>query len=116
VNQGSRNPLSLELLDRRYATIAPMAKKKNTSKKHRFKHAEQAPAIQPTEQAAVQAQPKAVAAAGKAAVAERDFSYVAQDLRRIALLGGALVLLQLLLAYLISNTGVGSAIYRLIQI
>jgi hypothetical protein len=96
-----------------------MAKKKNSSKKHKFKHAEQTPAVQATDQATapVNAPAKAATAvpAGRVAATQRDFTYVGQDLRRIGLLAGSLVLLELLLAYLVSNTGVGPAVYRLIQ-
>jgi hypothetical protein len=93
-----------------------MAKKKNSNKKHKFKHAEQSPAVESSGQATAPVKAAVTAPAGKAAAStERDFSYVAQDLRRIAVLAGSLIALELVLAYLVSHTDVGPAVYRLIQ-
>ncbi len=101
-----------------------MAKKKNASKKHKFKHAEQSLPSQGAVEALNQAS-VAVATAKKpvlrsqTAVSQaslRDFSYVVTDVRRIAVFAVALVLLEVALWYLFSHTGVGSSIYKLVGV
>jgi len=101
-----------------------MAKKKNQSKKHRFKYADPA---------AVEAGMTATSAASEApagfvgaaptkarqtavAVTTRDFSYVSIDLARIAVLAVLLVGLELVLWLLFTHTGVGSAVYSFVKV
>jgi hypothetical protein len=99
-----------------------MAKKKNSPKKHRFKHVEAAPVSQldnvridsgaaaPATAPAGQYRPAAVMAG------QRDFSYVAQDIRRIAVMAGILVAVELAFYYVLVFTPVGAAIYRLVNV
>ena len=90
-----------------------MAKKKNPSKKHKFKHVEQST---PSAETATRPSSSPVfAATPRSAGTERDFSYVMRDLRRIGFMAGFLIVLELVLAYLIGNTALGTAVYRLIQ-
>jgi hypothetical protein len=90
-----------------------MAKKKSskTNRKHQFKYA----APQTTTTASG---PKTVVAIGAATTAadERDYRYVGVDLRRIAWLGGALVIFQFVLWYIFTHTGIGPSVYNLVQI
>ncbi len=95
-----------------------MAKKKNQSKKHRFKYTEA-----PTESAtavgtpADEAKAKTVSASVRPSQdSERDFSYVSRDLRRIAVLAVCLVLLEVGLAYMFNHTGLGSTVDNLIKL
>ena len=105
------------------ARIAAMAKKKNQPKKHRFKSTEITEAStegQPIVSASASA-PAAhksapAALAGSAAILHHEYSYVGPDLRRVLLLAGALVVLELVLWYLFENTGLGSAIYNLVNV
>lgn len=111
-----------------YDTMAPMAKKKNQSKKHRFKYAEPTSGLSASSgsnQPARTSQPQdtgakaaALAGAGRTGVAAqtRDFSYVLVDLRRLSVLAVALVALELILWYLLSHTSLGSAVYRLLSV
>lgn len=100
-----------------------MAKKKNISKKHKFKHVETSH-LQAGESAttavseAVEsngARPAALKTA-PVLVSGRDFSYIAGDLRRIALMGGSLIAVELVLYYLLVHTPVGPAVYSLVRI
>jgi hypothetical protein len=80
-----------------------MAKKKNQSKKHQFKYA-QTPSESGITTEATVAQPSSRPAAVATATASsqtsnRDFSYVASDLKRIAILAVCLVALEVGLAY-----------------
>jgi hypothetical protein len=88
-----------------------MAKKKSSqaTRKHQFKYA--AP---PATVAGSSA--KASFSTSTNAGNERDFSYVLVDLRRIALLGGGLVILQLVLWYIFNHTGLGPATYNLVKL
>jgi hypothetical protein len=100
--------------------MAAMAKKKHSNKKHRFKYAEpstlaaQAPAVPSpaVNQAETQA-PKPATSVAQAGTVTRDFSYVRGDLRRIAVLGGSLIALELILWYLFGHTSVGPSVYNL---
>ncbi len=86
-----------------------MAKKKSskTNRKHQFKYASPSTA----------ASTAAVGSPATTPVAsERDYSYVGVDLRRIMWLGGSLVILQLVLWYIFTHTGIGPSIYNLVQI
>lgn len=51
-----------------------------------------------------------------ATVAQADFGYVTTDLRRVGVFAISLILLELLLWYLMSHTGLGNSIYNLIQV
>jgi hypothetical protein len=96
-----------------------MAKKNKSTKKHRFKYTEPTsittgaaapvPASTATPRAA-SAAPVAVVAAG------RDFSYVTTDLRRLSVLLVGLVVLEGVLWYLLNHTGLGNAVFNLIQV
>jgi hypothetical protein len=98
--------------------------KKNTTKKHKFKHVEtgvgaRAPELSTSGSAsgdsirgsATRSPSTAVAGAGG-----RDFSYVGSDLRRIAVMAGALVVLELVLYYVLVYTPAGTAIYSLVKV
>jgi hypothetical protein len=100
--------------------MSPMAKKKNIGRKHRFKHAEPSAAFLGSSDSG-----KGVSAdietgrprtAGGVAVAERDFSYVPVDLRRIGMMATGFLCLQLLMWYLFGNTSIGNTIYNLVQV
>jgi hypothetical protein len=99
--------------------MAPMAKKKNLSKKHKFKHVEPT-SIQAEAQAKVSstsgASLRTEQVAATAGATARDFSYVLGDLNRIAFYAGILIALELILWYLFGHTGLGTAIYRLVQV
>lgn len=95
-----------------------MAKKKNISKKHKFKHVDATALEQPAElnaSSTVVASPRPQAAP-VAVTSGRDFSYVAGDLRRIALLGGSLVVIELILYYVLVHTVFGLTVYSLVKI
>ncbi|MDB5178974.1 MAG: hypothetical protein JWN01_917 [Patescibacteria group bacterium] len=94
-----------------------MAKKKHTTKKHKFKHAEPdagAMVAQPTVGAVTNGGARLAKQAAAADV--RDFSYVFGDLRRIAVLGISLIALELVLWYLLNHTGLGDSVYHLIKV
>jgi hypothetical protein len=101
-----------------------MAKKKNQSKKHKFKYADATPAVRvETElreaRQGVQVEPAQAHRPGRvAAVAAgaRDFRYVLVDLRRIVVMAAGLVALEAALWVLMTHTGVGSAVYRMVQV
>jgi hypothetical protein len=108
--------------------MAAMAKKKSQNKKHKFKYAEPtssvisagAPATQPNEAATTQPS-RVIAPAGRpvrvvAALDTRDFSYVGQDLRRVGVMAGSLLALEVILWYLFGHSGLGSAVYNLIKV
>jgi hypothetical protein len=92
-----------------------MAKKKSSkaNRKHQFKYAAPSTAV---------VAPSAKQPAGSptlpsaAAASQRDFSYVAVDLRRIALLGGSLVVFEFVLWYIFNHTGLGPAVYNLVKL
>jgi hypothetical protein len=100
-----------------------MAKKKNTQKKHKFKHVE---ATEPAVVAAQAAHEPAVsagetkqplrAAAVTATTGGRDHRYVGPDLRRIGISAVVLVALELVLYYVLTMTSAGEAIYNLVQV
>ena len=104
--------------------MSPMAKKKYSTKKHRFKHAEPSPAVLETRENGATPAPATATTApakprvygGGAAVSERDFSYVAVDLRRIAIMATGFILLEVILWYVFGHTGVGDSIYHLVQV
>lgn len=120
----------------RYDTIWAMAKKKNISKKHRFKHVESAAAEQGAAIYDVRADgvarseapgstprstgsypaPRSVQAAVAGGQSTRDFSYVAGDLRRIGIMVATLVALQLGLYYALTYTPLGTAINNLVKV
>lgn len=101
-----------------------MAKKKNNSKKHRFKNVESPPSpfgstpavdsqakISTSETRARVVAPKLILAAP-----ERDFSYVSGDLRRIGMMAVALIGVELILNYVLLHTALGTAIYQLVKV
>jgi hypothetical protein len=97
-----------------------MAKKKTQGKKHKFKYVEPTSnlgTVAPQANAGIsdgaQSRIRQVAAVGGAP--SRDFSYVGRDLRRISILLLSLVVLELVLWYLFSHTGLGNAVYNLVQ-
>ena len=101
-----------------------MAKKKNISKKHKFKNVDSA-SLEPVVSASVNESGSDVSGAKRADVLKtapaavgtgRDFSYVTSDLRRIALLGGSLVVIELVLYYILVHTAFGATVYSLVRI
>jgi hypothetical protein len=106
-----------------------MAKKKNQTKKHKFKYAQPDSGVsshataQVNESAAGQNQPQSKVRMDRAAnngtlamSGVRDFSYVASDLRRVLLLAASLVALEVLLWLLFTHTGLGNAVYSLVRV
>ena len=99
-----------------------MAKKKNQSKKHKFKYAD--PAVPGVAAAPISNNQTAPGTSGQSrpvrpAVASgptRDLSYVAGDLRRILILAIVLVGLEFLLWFLFTHTGVGNQVYNLVRV
>ena len=98
--------------------------KKNTAKKHKFKHVEAAAATRASEASthatdlrgvsrSETSQPARPAVAGASG---RDFSYVGTDLRRIGVMAGLLVALELALYYVLVYTPAGTAIYNLVKV
>ena len=89
-----------------------MAKKKSskTNRKHQFKYAT------PSTGSASTTAKASVATTSTTTADERDYRYVGVDLRRIFWLGGTLVIVQLILWYIFSHTGVGPSVYNLVQI
>jgi hypothetical protein len=98
-----------------------MAKKSKTTKKHRLKYA------QPATDSAVVSTPAAASAPASSSMASprpmssavatgRDFSFVAGDLRRLAVLAVSLVAVELVLWYLMGHTGLGQTLYNLINV
>jgi hypothetical protein len=87
-----------------------MAKKKSpkANRKHQFKYATPPSTVVTT---GIKI-PSGVATATDA----RNFSYVGYDLRRIAWLGGGLVLLQLILWWLFTHTGLGPTVYSWVKL
>jgi hypothetical protein len=88
-----------------------MAKKVKNSKKHQLKYA------QPTNISETKVAGMTAGVAVKESVLfNRDFSYVSKDVRRLSLLAGSLLAVELLLWYLMNHTGLGTAVYNLIKI
>jgi len=98
--------------------------KKNTAKKHKFKHVETgvgARAPEATAQGAASASISSVAKskapnATAASASTRDFSYVGTDLRRIGVMAVSLVALEIALYYVLVYTPAGAAIYSLVRV
>jgi branched-subunit amino acid ABC-type transport system permease component len=92
-----------------------MAKKKQ-NKKHKFKYADP---VGPTAGSvgAVPNRPGELKAPSARVVStnQRDFSYVAVDMRRILILAASLVAVELVLYYLLGHTGWGDALNSLIR-
>lgn len=91
-----------------------MAKKKNQTRKHKFKYAE------PT-QSMEHADVTEPAIAGVRSVrpgvdVSRDFSYVAHDLKRIGITAVILILAEIILWFAMGNTGLGKSVYSLIAV
>jgi len=101
-----------------------MSKKKNPAKKHKFKHVDTAMVSAAAEVSAsangaagsAQASTLQTARAAVVAGTARDFSYVGQDLRRIGVMAGALVALEMVLYYVMVYTPVGATIYSLVKV
>ena len=98
--------------------MAPMAKKKYSSKKHRNRPLADGAVHESASTVAEAPSPQSAPARPKTAatVASKDFSYVAQDLRRIGLMAVSLIALELVLWYLVSHTGLGDSVYNLIKL
>jgi len=100
-----------------------MAKKKQ-SKKHKFKYTEPTTSFRNSDVAdsGSSAHVKFSATANGSQYLKpadgygRDFSYVVNDLRRIVILGGSLVVAEVALWYLFAHTGLGSAVYSLVKV
>lgn len=94
-----------------------MAKKKKSHKKHQqFKYAT------PTAPS-VGGEPKRSEAATNKPAASRSYSYevaslplIKKDLRKVIILAGSFVVLQLILWFLFDHTGLGPSIYRVIKV
>ncbi len=94
--------------------------KKNTAKKHKFKHVETGAGARAPEslmqESSAGALNRTVTSPATAGVSGRDFSYVGSDLRRIGIMAGALVALELALYYVLIYTPAGAAIYNLVKV
>ena len=101
-----------------------MAKKKNTPKKHKFKHVDplasqvSAPSgdVDASPLTQNRSRPAAVRSDGGAAATQRDFRYVGGDVRRIGVLAVSLIALELVLYYLLAHTSLGTAVYSLVKV
>jgi hypothetical protein len=100
-----------------------MAKKKNISKKHKFKHVDQAAefgTFSNTDNTKVlQPSKTPVVVAGRASGLTsdgRDFSYVGGDVQRIAILAVSLIILEIVLYFLLVHTSIGPSLYQHISI
>ncbi len=78
-----------------------MAKKKNSPKKHKFKYAAGSADFAPNDSTEARREPTIMSGSARAvqpAVSnQRDFSYVAKDVRRIGIMVGLLVAVELAL-------------------
>lgn len=100
-----------------------MAKKKNLTKKHKFKYAEpeaiidasSAPVASSTRPPASEIRTHQLRSV-TSTVPVRDFSYVGQDLRRIGIFAVALVVLETVLWALFTYTGLGTTVYNLVKL
>ena len=100
--------------------MTPMAKK-NQSKKHRFKYAEQPPAtslvgLAPEHPQATQPLASVATVSSARMSPGRDFSYVGADLRRIAVMAAGLIAFETVLWYAFGHTGLSSSIYKLFNL
>jgi hypothetical protein len=105
--------------------MSAMAKKKSQSKKHKFKYSEPTSGVRPDlekgvpeatiSNAKVMAKAKQGRPAGAVVADTRDFSYVGADVRRIGVLAASLVALELVIWYLFGHTGLGNAVFNLVQ-
>ena len=96
-----------------------MAKKKNTPKKHKFKHVDPAQSMETANRVMATSQSGGAGARPvftPAAVGARDFSYVGKDVRRIGIMAAALVAIELAFYYLLVFTSAGPAIYRVVGV
>lgn len=96
-----------------------MTKKKNISKKHKFKHVESAELTQQIQDApaGVMSPVKAVRPPSSASASSvRDFSYVGGDVRRIGALAVSLVVVELVMYYALAHTALGTAVYSLVKV
>jgi hypothetical protein len=98
--------------------------KKNSTKKHKFKHVEAGAGARGPELAATATSDGSPAGAKisrstqtvTAGAIGRDFSYVGSDLRRIGVMAALLVALELALYYVLVYTPAGAAIYSLVKV
>lgn len=93
-----------------------MAKKKSR-KKHQFKYAE------PTSAATATPKPAVTSSATSARMATGGLQYqvnnldlIKGDIRKVAILATSFVLLQLVLWFVFNHTGLGPAVYHLVQV
>lgn len=97
-----------------------MAKKKNSQKKHTFKHvASHETATQTAGVTATNTEaPKAAAARPATAngTTVRDFSYVAGDMKRIGIIAASLIALEVVLYFVLTHTSAGTTIYNLVKV
>ena len=109
--------------------MAAMAKKKSQNKKHKFKYAEPPTGVNSPASADKQGEAAGANQTNRVAVPStrpyvkagavadtRDFSYVGHDLRRIAILAGLLLALEIALWYLFGHTGLGNTVYNLVKV
>ena len=95
-----------------------MAKKKQT-KKHNFKYAAPATGVTtavPTPVGTIAGEAVIAPKRAPGVVAGRNFAYVGHDLRRVGLLGGGLVAVELILWWAFGHTGLGNAVYNLVHV
>ena len=84
-----------------------MAKKAKNSKRHQLKYAQPTGAPEASSERAIIAE---------AIASGRDFSYVSKDIKRLSLLAGGLLAIEIILWYVMGHTGLGNAVYNLVKI
>jgi hypothetical protein len=90
-----------------------MAKKKQT-KKHKFKYAEPGTTVTTLEATTVTPGTQATTPSSKGratAVVSRSNAYVGRDVRKVAILAAALIVVELILSYVFQHTSIGPSIY-----
>lgn len=98
-----------------------MAKKKAAAsgRTHQFKYAEPSTAPTAAPVAASKSSIPSMAVPKRTStvvVTTRDFSYVGQDMRRILVMGGGLLVAELVLSYVYTHTGLGIMLTNLVQL
>lgn len=91
----------------------------SSKKKHRKKNFKPKASTAEPRQTPVTALPSEAVIAAIPAPATPDMpqlQLIRHDVRRVVVIAGVFVLLQVILWYLFNNTGLGAAVYRLIQL
>lgn len=95
-----------------------MSKKKKSQKKHQFKYAEAKSATaSPAQSSANLSAPTSSAAAKQTSLGYQvaNLELIKGDVRKVLVLAGSFVLLQLVLWFVFGHTSLGSGVYHLIK-